>query len=649
MLRSTVNLLTRSVAVAVCGLVLVGVLLAVPASGADHRVVVLGIDGMDYDLTRQYMAEGRLPNFSKLAKEGVFQSLGTSVPPLSPVAWSDFITGMDGGGHGIFDFIHRNPETMLPYLSTSEPREQPMRIGPIPVPFMKETKMTLLRQGEAFWEVLEDHGIETTILRIPANFPVSGTATHELSGMGTPDILGTYGTFSFYTSELFAFAGQEIGGGEIYEVDAFDDLVEADLHGPKIDGEAVKVPFTVYIDPVDPVARFVIGDSTELILEVGEWSDWTEVEFDLGMGKLHGICRFYLRSVRPEFELYVTPINHDPKDPYERISTPKDFAEELAEATGGDFYTQGMPEDTRALDEGVFTREEFLHQASLSGEEIMAQLPWVFETFDEGLLFYYFGDLDQVSHLMFRTLDPGHPAYDPERDAPFADVIPKLYERMDTMLGWVLRHLEPGTKLIVMSDHGFTSWRRSFHLNTWLADNGYLTLKDPSKRGESQIFDIDWSKTRAYGLGFNGLYVNLKGRERDGIVDPAERDALLKEIGDKLLAVVDPQTEAPAITRIYFRDEWFQDGGYREIGPDLLVGYTKGTRAADESALGGVTNVWFTDNDREWSGDHSMDHTTVPGVLFANAPLARPVASLRDLSPAIVAEFGIEWNPGSGK
>jgi len=615
---------------------------------AGQRMIVLGFDGMDYALTRQLMAAGRLPNLARLAREGSFAPLETSVPPQSPVAWSNFITGMDSGGHGIFDFIHRHPDTLLPYLSTSEvvPPEHFLHLGKYQVP-LGGGQVRLLRHGRPFWDVLEQAGIATTIVRMPANFPPSGLATRELSGMGTPDFLGTPGTFSFYTSELFAFYGEEVTGGEVYEVFVEDDKVEAELHGPDNpflrEPQKVTAPFTVYIDPDRPLARIAVGDSDVLLAE-GEWSGWIPVSFDLvPTQSIQAICRFYLKQVRPELELYVTPLQIDPEAPIMPISHPEDYAAHLAEEIGHGYYTQEMPEDTKAYVHGIFTVDEFLAQAKLAGEHVVGQLDVALDEFDTGLLFYYFGNLDQISHMMWKTMDPTHPAWDPERDPAYADVIPKIYEQFDGIVGHVLARMGEGTQLVVMSDHGFTSWKRSFHLNTWLRENGYLGVLNPSRRTDSGYFtNVDWGKTRAYALGLNGLYLNLRGREPNGIVDPGEREALLAEIGAKLLATVDPGTGGPAVTRVYPSAEYYTEKDYLSRGPDLQVGYAKGTRASNESSLGGLTEEIITDNLSPWSGDHCMDHTAVPGVLFSNRPLKRPATSLKDLAASILAEFGVE-------
>ena len=620
------------------------------AKAAGKSVIVLGFDGMDYALTKKLMEEGRLPNFSKLAAKGSFGPLETSVPPQSPVAWSNFITGLDNGGHGIYDFVHRDPDTLLPYLSTSKASDEgtTVKIGKYQFP-LSGGEMELMRKGRAFWEVLENHGIETTVIRMPANYPPSGTASFELSGMGTPDLSGTYGEFSFYTSKLFAFAGQDISSGNVYEVDIFDGVVDANLYALEnpilVEPEKLTSEFTVYLDPVDPVVRIVAG-TEEVILEEGEWSGWVPVDFELlPFVNIGGMVRFYLRSVRPDFELYASPVNIDPMAPEQVISTPEDYAEELAKATGR-FYTQGMPEDTAVRENDVFTAEEFLEQAEIAGREIVEQYHYVLDQFDEGLLFYYTGNVDQISHIMWHTLDPDHPAYDPEADAKYADLIPSLYEGLDDILGYTLEHIESrgdDTTVIVMSDHGFTSYRRAFHLNAWLAEKGFLVVKDPDMENDPGLFvNVDWEHTQAYGVGINGLYINLKGRDKNGIVPPERREALMDEIAEALLAEIDPVTGAPAVTKMYKREEVFKDRGELEIGPDLIVGYAKGTRGSGHDALGAVGKVVLEDNLDEWPGDHLMDHEAVPGVLLTSSPLAKPAIRLQDLGASVLAEFGVD-------
>ena len=633
-------------------------LLATPGCGGPHRqtigrrVIVLGLDGLDFSLTRDLMARGRLPHFAQVAARGGFAPLGTSVPPQSPVAWSSFITGLDPGGHGIFDFVHRDAKTMTPYLSTTrtEPPSHFVSVGKWHLP-LTAGRMDLLRKGPAFWDLLGTHGIDTTIIRMPANFPPSGTATRELSGMGTPDLLGTYGTFSFYTSDPLE-AGGPVAGGTIYPVQVRDGMVRATLEGPDnplLKGpEKVKADFVAYIDTSNTYAKIAIG-SDERLVRVGEWSDWVPVQFELPWGRLQAQCRLYLKQIAPHFALYVSPLNLDPLAPVMPVSSPGTYAAELARATGR-FYTQGMPEDTKGLKAGVLTAAEFLQQARMVADETERQYRYVLERVTDGFLFYYFGNVDQVSHMMWRAMDPQHPAYDPAVDPQYRSVVEDLYVEMDAIVGRTLAALGPDDLLVVMSDHGFTSWRRAFNLNTWLRENGYLTLRQGRRRGTAAAFtDIDWSRTRAYGLGLNGLYVNLRGRESSGIVDPGTRDALIREIGDKLVHTFDPRTALSAVTRTFRREQAYTLSGNEDIAPDLIVGYAKGTRVSDESALGGVPAEVIVDNVGAWTGDHCMDPDAVPGILLTTRPLRRPAANLRDLAPALLAELGIDGFPSTGK
>jgi predicted AlkP superfamily phosphohydrolase/phosphomutase len=631
-------------------IIALGVVAGCQTSNASHgrRVIVLGFDGLDYELTRDLIARGRLPNFAKLEQSGTFAPLETSIPPQSPVAWSSFITGLDPGGHGIFDFIHRDPATMVPYLSTTRTHAASMqvKVGRWQFPLVSGS-VELLRRGRPFWEVLEQHGIQATIIRMPANFPPSGSATRELSGMGTPDLLGTYGIFSFYTSDPAAL-DKTVSGGNIYRVRRAEGVVSGTLYGPDnpflTEPEKVSARFSVYIDAQNPVAKIVAG-TEERVLRVGEWSDWVPIEFSpMPLRRLRGMCRFYLKQVRPEFELYVSPINLDPFEPALPISTPKSYAAELARATGR-FYTQGIPQDTNSLSAAVLSRDEFLAQARMADDEARRQFKHVLDGFKDGLLFYYFGNVDQVSHMMWRSLDPGHPAYDPRIDAKYRNVVEELYAGLDGVVGETLEDMGDNSTLIVMSDHGFTSWRRAFHLNSWLRDNGYLAVLDPRLEEDPGAFaNIDWSRTRAYALGLNGLYVNLRGRERAGIVPAADREPLLAEITTKLLETMDATTEHPAIAKVFARDAVYR-GADPQIAPDLIIGYARGVRSSNESALGGVPPYVMTDNASAWSGDHCMDPAVVPGILLTNRRLRSPAASLQHLAGAILAEFGIVGFP----
>lgn len=608
------------------------------------KVVVLGIDGMDPKIVRDLMEEGMLPNLNMLSQRGSFSQMETSIPPQSPVAWSSFLTGMNPGGHGIFDFIAREPDKYLPYLSTTiteEPKYK-VKLGKWRIPISKG-HVRLVRQGKAFWEVLEERGIPCIVLRLPSNFPPVGKKTRSISGMGTPDILGTYGTFTFYTTRPCLITPDT--GGNIEIVQVFNSKFESKIIGPAnpfIEGSPnVEMPIAVYVDPDYPVAKIVV-DQNEVILNQGEWSDWVRLNFKLmPFASVHGLVRFYLKSVRPDFELYVSPVQIDPEYPALPISTPADYGRELARAIGP-FYTQGIAEETWALNEGRIGEKEYLEQSEFVLEQTKKMLDYELDRFRWGMLCCYISTLDPLQHMFWRFRDPKHPMYDPELASQYAKTIEHYYLRMDSLVGYVLSRVGDDATVIVLSDHGFTSYRRNFHLNTWLYKNGYMALRDRFRQESDEFFEnVDWSRTKAYALGINALYINQIGREGQGIVSPgAEKKRLIDEIAQKLLEITDPETGDKIIAAVYKTDECYSGQCVGQV-PDMIIGYNQGYRGSWETALGKVTRTLLTDNAKAWSGDHCMAREVIPATLITSKPIVKANPAIVDLAPTILAEFGI--------
>ena len=258
---------------------------------------------------------------------------------------------------------------------------------------------------------------------------------------------------------------------------------------------------------------------------------------------------------------------------------------------------------------------------------------------ESGLLFFYVHSLDQVCHMLWRAADPAHPGYRTEF-APHAGAIDRHYEEMDELLGEAMAALAGGAGIVVLSDHGFAPYERSFNLNTWLMREGYLQVRQGTGEAEgASLLDhdsIDWQRTAAYGLGLNALYLNLRGREEQGAVAPADRESRLGEIEAGLLALRDPADGRAVIERVYRVD------GAEAGAPDLLIGYARGYRASGGAALGRVEAEVLSDNLSPWSGDHCMAAHTVPGVLLSSMPL-RPGGEphLRDLPVSILQYYGI--------
>ncbi|MDD5557225.1 MAG: alkaline phosphatase family protein [bacterium] len=615
----------------------------------DRKVIVLAFDGMDPRIVRGMFAEGKLPNLRALAERGDFRDLWSSVPPQSPVAWANFITGTNPGGHAIFDFIHRDPRTYLPFLSTSEtvPPRRTLAVGEYILPLSRGA-VVLRREGKAFWEYLAERGVPATVFRIPSNFPPVAGAGEAVSGMGTPDIVGSYGIYQYFTTDPSDIP-KDPSGGEFTVVGLGGGVVRSRIGGPpdalRKGAPRMTVDFTARVDRESRAARIdVAGES--VLLAQGEWSDWVTLRFRGApfAGTVSGICRLYLKEASPHFRLYVSPINIDPRRPALPIDAPAGYARRIADEAGL-FYTQGMPEDTKALTNGTFTTDEFYVQARMVHDESDRLFDHLYGKFDRGLFFYYYSSSDLGTHIFWHLRDAAHPAHDAAARARLGDVIEEIYERLDGVVGKVLDRLDDATTFIVMSDHGFGPYYKGFSLNTWLHRNGYLALKGGASTG-SLFQNVDWSRTRAYALGLNSLYVNLRGREREGIVEPgSERDALAREIARRLEEVRDPENGLPVVRRAHLAEEVYS-GDFAQRAPDLVVGYDWGYRTSWESALGDVTADLIKVSDEKWSGDHCGATEIVPGVLFANKRIRIEQPRLYDITPAILAEFGIERPAG---
>jgi predicted AlkP superfamily phosphohydrolase/phosphomutase len=613
------------------------------ARGAVERVVILGLDGLDPDLCEQFMAEGRLPHLARLRAEGSFARLQTTCPPISPVAWSSFSTGVNPGRHGIYDFLSRDPRTYLPKLSSTEigQTSRHITLGRYTIP-LGRPRCKLLRKSQPFWKVLGEHGIFSTILRVPITFPPERFHGVLLSGMCVPDLKGTQGTFTWYTTHPDA-PGEQTGGTRI-RVALEGTRIHASIPGPlnpfSSRGEELRVPFSLTLDREADAAVLEVGGE-RVRLQRGTYSEWVSLRFRAGLGmRVHGIARFLLTQVSPHVELYLSPVNIDPEKPALPISHPVVYSIYLAKALGK-YATLGLAEDTWALNERVLDEEAFLAQCELTHAEREQMLFHALARTRRGLCVCVFDITDRVQHMFFRYLDGRHPAAPGTGSTQYQHVIRDLYGRMDELVGRVRAALDERTVLMVMSDHGFKSFRRGVSLNAWLHRNGYLVLKAGAE-GRQWLQGVDWEKTRAYALGLGGLYVNLKGRESQGIVDPGgELEALKREIARKLTGLKDDETGEVAIREV-FDAATIYHGPYRDRAPDFIVGYNEGYRASWESVIGKVTGRVFEENHKSWSGDHCIDPRLVPGVFFCNRALGVDHPAIVDLAPTVLKLFGVD-------
>jgi predicted AlkP superfamily phosphohydrolase/phosphomutase len=608
------------------------------------RAVILGFDGMDPELTERFIAEGRLPNLAKLREQGSFRKLRTTYPAISPVAWSTFMTGVNPGKHNIYDFLARDLSNYLPYLSSAEIKgpKRSLKIGKYTVP-LGGARIKGMRKGTPFWHWLGEAGIFCSVIRVPVTFPPEKFPGVLLSGMCVPDLKGSQGTFCLCTTRVSSDKFRE--GGVRVPITRDGPVFHSYVPGPEDplkpgSGDELRVAFEIRPDKTGTQAR-IIADSQTFTLNVGEYSEWIPVKFKAGMGfGAHGICRFYLKELSPEVEVYVTPVNIDPGQPDLPISHPVTYSIYLAKLFGP-YATLGLAEDTWALNEHVLDDDAFLAQCYANHDDRERMLFDALEKTQQGLCACVFDTTDRVQHMFWRYLDEDHPA---ARNVPHDQhppVIQDLYARMDALIGRVMKQIDDKTLLMVVSDHGFKSFARCMNLNAWLHQNGYLALKDGKTESGDWFEDVDWSRTRAYTMGLNGLYLNLKGREREGIIEPgAEADKLKDELRNKLDGLIDPASGRVGVTGVFDCDAVYA-GPYVDNAPDLLVGYGDGFRASWDSVMGKVTSLIFEDNLKAWSGDHCIDPRLVPGVLFCNRKIAEEKPAIVDVAPTILKLFGL--------
>jgi predicted AlkP superfamily phosphohydrolase/phosphomutase len=644
---------------------------------AGKKVIVIGIDGMDPRLSEQMMRDGELKNLAKLRAAGGFSQLGTSIPPQSPVAWANFINGAGPGSHGIFDFVHRHPEDLRhPFYSAAEtiPGEGGWNVGDFKIPLDfwpfkdKPPRTVLRRQGTPFWDYLDEAGVPSTFYDLPSNYPPSPSKCGHhrcICGMGTPDALGSYGTYQYFyridkptetdtkdpdEEKAKPNVPRRLEGGFHTKLAFENHTARVRLVGPENSllkkPKAVELEMLIHRDSAANAAVIEVGGK-RIVLKAGQWSRWKQLDFDLRTpsflpGKtVSGICRFYLQEAAPNFRLYVSPINIDPAAPAVQISEPASFITDVAKKRGP-FYTTGFQEDHKARTNGVFDDKEYLEQATEVLRERFALLEYAIQNYDDGLLFFYFSSSDLQSHIFWWTGDEPHPSRPPDKATEFFGHIKKLYRDLDKVIGDLHERYGSVATIIVMSDHGFANFGWQFNLNSWLRDHDHLNpgncrsiRTDPGDPGA-----VDWSQTKAYGLGINGLYLNLKGREPHGIIEPGKQaEELVNELVTGLLDV--KWLEQPVIRNVYRADKVYS-GNATALAPDLIIGYHRGFRASWKTALGELENDAIAENKAAWSADHCADALEVPGVLWCNQPIRGENPALVDVAPSILAAYGLQ-------
>jgi predicted AlkP superfamily phosphohydrolase/phosphomutase len=606
------------------------------------KVIVIGLDGLEPTIVEAMLGRGQLPNLAKIRETGSYSRLQTTYPAQTPVAWSSFMTGTNPGGHGIFDFISRDPATYLPDAALSRfERSKSMLAQP---------RVVNQRKGVPLWQPLTQAGVPSTILRCPCTFPPEPLQGRMIAGVGVPDLRGSQSKGTFYTQDKTVQAQEN---EQLIQLDSGIDLTTR-IIGPR--NTRLSPPGDTLCEirvQVDKTSRRLLiqtgGAPAKIEVEEKGWSEWVRFKFKFSLlQSVTGIARFYVRQIEPHVEFYVSAVNFDPAAPMFPVSSPNDYARELSEKIGL-FSTLGMAEDHNGLNNGRLDEAAYLQQCDLVLRERERMMQFELGRFTEGFFYMLFDTPDRVQHMLWRFRDPQHPCFEPDLAPEFATRIEEHYSRCDALLAAVLDKVDENTLLIVLSDHGFGTFRRAFDTNTWLWQNGLLTLKDNHTPGEdlgNGFSSVEWSKTSAYAVGLGGIYLNFKGREHAGILEEGtEANRVRLAIQTGLAGLPDTHTQRPAIRNVSRREDLYS-GAFAGNAPDLLVNFNPGFRVSWHTAVGGFANSLIEDNLRRWSGDHIVDPEAVPGILFMNRTISKNSGAtsaprIIDLAPTILSHFDV--------
>ncbi|MDY7039489.1 MAG: alkaline phosphatase family protein [Chloroflexota bacterium] len=605
-----------------------------------RRVLVIGADGADPKVLRGFLKAGKLPHLARLISAGSSGSLQTTFPPVSPVAWGSFLTGVGPPGHGIRDFVTKVPGAYRPTIGlftvSADATGLPVYTG--------------RRRAPTLAQILGDNGRRSFLLKVPGTFPPDPTLGGTLAGLGMPDLRGSFGTSALYTTD--PDRKREANSGENLSLHILSPDGEVTWHSIVEGPGSATVPLHCRIS--GGRLSITLGNAPHPVaaLKAGEWSEWLRVTFAVsGRGDIPGLFRLRAMSLNAgHVELYRTAVQCAPDAPLFPLSEPAGFAADLASRIGP-YATLGLSADETGMRQGLITPDVFLEDAYHGWEEQAAIVETVVREQDWHLCVAHFFAIDNVQHLFWHYQDQRHPAFTPEGAVQYGGEVERAYRWVDAQVGRLLEWVDENTVVMVVSDHGSTPIHRHVYLNAWLQQQGYLRSAEvPSPPdGPRKISPVDWDHTCACMFGTGNVWLNVRGREPRGTIDPGpEYEVLRRRIGDDLLAWRDPEIGRPVIKAVLRGEEVYGDSA-REQGPDLIpvlhLGYGLGRGESLGRVVSGAPLVEL--NRSQWSGGHEGPYLPddVPGVLVVAGPGTRQGVELDgariiDVAPTILHLLG---------
>ena len=553
--------------------------------GTKMKTIIIGIDGMDYKFTKRLINEGKLPNFKKLE---TFSELKPNYPPNSPVCWTTLATGKNPGEHSIYDFIKINPENYLPELSLFKQKFTNLGIEYRPSNLSKP-----------FWKIAEEKNIKTKIIRWPLTFPIEESKTKILAGLGVPDIKGFLSGNSFYTSKKIEKKLKPTN--KIIYVTQ-QKIIRTKIFGPKEQTNEGQINLTSELI-INLEKQTIKTNISKIKFKKNKWSDWLSISFkNKSSKKIQAIFKVFISNIKP-FEMFVTSLQIDPTKPLIKISNPEEYSKIISKEIKQKYYTLGIAEETDGLNEGFIDYKSFLEQTKEIDDE-KTKIFWnEFKKFKDGIFAFVFDTSDRLQHMFW------------QKDKK---IIEKYFIEKDKFIGELLNKIGNTTKLFIVSDHGFEKYDYSININKWLYKNNYLHIT--SEKSKFPLENIDWKKTKAYSIGFNSIYLNLKNRESEGIILEKEKKKLEDEIKKKLENL--KHNHKKVINKIYKSKEVWS--GNLKSAPELIVGFMPRYRMSWKSALGDITEEIISKNNKKWNADHLIDPKFVKGIFFCNKKINPP-------------------------